>query len=374
MPREWVFQGALQAVVDRENHRRQRDAQQRANARPELVHYWEDVDGFRRVVYPQWQHVEFADYPVPPIVQRDAVARMADPARFQVQAMPQPEPEVIPEPEIDVEEDKGVKVVNEFLIGCDPELIAIKDGKHYNVRYVLGPKGSVGWDHNGDVIEMRPRPAKTAFSLSKHLKDLVKTLKYGDKHRAGAYFKYEDGGVLGGVKEMTLGGHVHIDVPFELVSYEQRQRVAALDEVTHRLEELDVLTKAEMPLRRNRGKAVFAGIAGTPYGAFGDVKSADSANRLEYRTMPSWLYSPVTTFLALTGAKLAAAHPRETLLHFGFQEASKAKLRGFFELFSDKDVDAKRAVEMIFERNRSIVRDPEADVVKTWENEWRQIA
>lgn len=328
----------------RENSRREREAQEAADREVGgQVHYW---------IMPEYVQIPHGA------------------PQDQVQAMPAP----IAAPEPEIEEDKDVKVVNEFLIGCDPELIGIKDGKHANASaFGIPQRGPVGWDHGGDVIELRPRPAKTAFTLSLHLKDLVKTLTGGDKFRAGAYFKGEPD-VLGRPKEMTLGGHVHIDVPFELVDYGQRQRVAALDEVTHRLEELDVLTKAEMPLRRTRGKAVFAGIAGTPYGAFGDVKSADGANRLEYRTMPSWLYSPVTTFLALTSAKLAAAHPEETLRHFMFQPASKAKLRGFFELFSDKDVDAKRAVEMIFEANRSIVRDPDVDVVKTWEKEWKQIA
>lgn len=272
------------------------------------------------------------------------------------------------------EEDKNVKVVNEFLIGCDPELIALKNGQHLNVKDFFPSKGPIGWDHGGDVIEIRPKPAKTAFTLSKHIQDLVKTLKCGDKYRAGAYFKCDALNVLGSQKEMTLGGHVHIDLTYELISYEQRQRIAALDEVTHRLEELDVLSKTEMPLRRARGKAVFVETPGTPYGSFGDVKVSDTGNRLEYRTMPSWLYSPITTFLALTSAKLAAAHPQETLTHFAFQPATKAKLRGFFELFSHKDVDAKRAVEMIFERNRNIQRDPDVDVVKTWDSEWKQIA
>lgn len=394
---------------DAENRRRQRQAEFAAehgdNAQ---VYFWEDLAGVRHIVHRAqpiaqpneraiWydeaaapdvfafpdRDAEIPQRPAEQIQAMPAVPAMADPARWNqyIQMAPvglgeapgiHPGHAAVAEVPEDLvpEEDKGVKVVNEFLIGCDPEFVVIKNGAHFNVRGVMNAAGPIGWDHNGHVVEIRPRPAKSAFTLSKHLGDLIKTLKLGDKHKAGAYFKNANDGV-----EHTLGGHIHLDLPFELIDYSQRQRISALDEVTHRLEELDVLSKTEMPLRRTRGKAVFVGMGnGTPYGAFGDVKASNDGRRTEYRTMCSWLYSPVTTFLALTSAKLAATHPVETLTHFAFQPASKAKLRGFFELFQGKDVDAKRAVEMIFERNRNITRDPDVDVVKAWDVEWKQIA
>lgn len=381
-------------AIDEENFRRQRAAELSAERGDNAqVYYWEDVAGVRHVVH-RARHGQF-----PEVVERPLPGQFIEMQRpaEQVQAIPgqirDPGPEgwnilyhpvgvvgefpgiypghaaVAQEPEDLVsEEDKGVKVVNEFLIGCDPEFVVIKDGAHFNVRGVMNAAGPIGWDHNGQVVEIRPRPAKSAFTLSKHLGDLIKLLNLGDKHKAGAYFN--DNGV-----EYTLGGHIHLDLPFGRVEYSERQRIVALDEVTYRLEELDVLSKTEMPLRRTRGKAIIRAIgSGTPYGAFGDVKASNDGRRTEYRTMCSWLYSPVTTFLALTSAKLAATHPAETLTHFAFQPATKAKLRGFFELFQGKDVDAKRAVEMIFERNRNITRDPDVDIVKAWESEWKQIA
>ena len=274
----------------------------------------------------------------------------------------------IPQQEVAPPEDKEMKLINPFLIGCDPEFVAFDaNGAHMSVENLVPQKGEVGYDHGGFVLEARPRPAKSSFTLLKSLWGGMKSLKIpASKYRAGAYLEFPNN------KKITLGGHVHIDLPFNQ-SVENRYRVLALDEITTLFEQLDILPTKESELRRAEGKRIGLAHPNYEYGKFGDIKRADTADRQEYRTMASWLYSPITSFLCLTAAKLAAFAPKETVLQLGAGAPSNGKVAKYFESFAGKDDDAKRVVERVLDRGLKLQRDPDANILQSWKEELKQL-
>src|ERR1043166_7580364 len=117
------------------------------------------------------------------------------------------------------EEDKQLKLANEFMIGCDPEFVVLgSDGTHKNVNGLIGKRGEIGWDHDGNVVELRPKPAKSAFTLLKHLRGILREANslHPFKHRAGAYLEFPQ-------KKISLGGHIHFDLPFTGNDLESRR-------------------------------------------------------------------------------------------------------------------------------------------------------
>lgn len=238
-------------------------------------------------------------------------------------------------------------LINPFLVGCDPECVAIKDGVRVNVRYILPHVGPVGWDHAGRVIEVRPTPSKSTHTLIKKIATLFQTTKFpATKLRAGAFWN-----------GMTLGGHVHLDVYME---GDNDLRTKALDKLTALLENLDILPTKESDARRAKR---WVGRPGA-YGQFSDCKW--DHKRMEYRTMASWLYSPVTSYLCLTGAKLACAEPKATLDELDKGKVSTGKLIRFFEKFAESDWDAKRVVEKLLEPEVKLQRDPDSNLLEVW--------
>lgn len=247
--------------------------------------------------------------------------------------------------------------VNSFLVGCDPEVAVLGQNElPVRVDEIIHKDGQVGYDHGGRVMEFRPKPYKGTYTLVKELKKLVEEArgtKLGNyKWRAGAV-------VRGSERHDTLGGHVWIDLnPHATVHV---KRVQAMDKVTELLERLEILPRQDCITRR-RGH----------YGKFGDVRILDGNRpRFEYRTMPSWMFSPQVTFACLTLAKLAAANPEAASELLKPADASASQLYGFLEAFKSKDRNAARLLEKILSPHGKSVRglqsDPETDVKEAWE-------
>lgn len=311
---------------------------------------------------------------------------------------------IIPQPievqnfKSEVIEEPNVKVLNTFLIGCDPEFVGFNGAKVVNFQRVHAWRhdGPIGYDHGGWVGEIRPTPSKSAWTVLKRVRKLVMNAKLKEvpeKLRAGAYAKLDDG-VRGFV---VLGGHVHVDLcPLELVrvknygydedinpdghakfdpedaianqgykyakyTLEHGLRMRALDCFTARLEALDILPLDESKKRRD------ADMAGMGYGRWGGFRLAGQgeATRFEYRTMASWLYSPAVAYLCLTGAKLACAKPTETIALLG-PKHDMAKLKLMFETFAANDEDAKRCNERVLNNVRWLHADPDRDFRDPW--------
>lgn len=285
-------------------------------------------------------------------------------------------------------EDESVmpaRLVNSFLIGTDPEFVILaKDGSVYNTAGVMGQRGVVGWDHNGNVVEIRPEPAHGTYALVKRLqKEILQNRVLaevkGMKWRAGAALRarVRAGDALAnerGERLLTLGGHVHLDVPPASAGGDEEEyaaRVGALDRVTRVLEHLDILPQGESQTRRSDPVARRNG-----YGQFGDVRTAGGEQeggrvRIEYRTMASWLFHPKTAYVCLTGAKLAAVAPSVAMETLKLRGDVWGNLQRFFGYFKGKDSNARRAVEKLMEDQsvKSLQFAPDVD----FKDEWREL-
>lgn len=250
-------------------------------------------------------------------------------------------------------------MMNTFRVGCDPEFAAIDGRGHIvNVSTTFGHFGPIGWDHSGNIIEIRPEPAMGTFALTRRLQKLVgdASLQKFDKLRAGAYF--EDG-----LTRYTFGGHVHIGMAPEMtaggaVSIKLRQRVDACDAATVLLEHLDILPEKECQLRR-----------GTPYGKLSNIRikglPTDNNYHWEYRVMPSWLHDPKVAYLCMTAVKLAAADPERALEMLKGATSFKG-LQAWIESCMKEDPNAVRASRLLDKGHKPLVVDPTGDFRERW--------
>src|SRR5258708_31655778 len=164
---------------------------------------------------------------------------------------------------------------------------------------------------------------------------------------------------------ITIGGHIHFyipcgtnqirnqTIPLEYLTKENQERVRALDALTVLLEDLDILPKEASKHRRHYGQL--------DYGKLGAIRGADVDNHFEYRSMCSYLYSPIATMICLTAAKLIAVNPKVEL-------NGLVGLKLLFEQFKTKDVDAARVVEKIFEPKLKLEAQVDKDIQDTWKS------
>ena len=271
-----------------------------------------------------------------------------------------------------------MKLLNSFLIGADPEFVAYKKGSMLNLLNLGFPPPNtptMKFDHAGDVLELNPSPARSSFRLIRNIrKDLVESgytkmlLSKGVRLRAGAYIKTN-------LRDLGLGGHIHFDIPFcthkeygllssrdkdvlQLTPSDSAKRLSdTLDSLVNYLEKLDILPDKGSTYRRTHCN----------YGNFGEIRCSNQGNRVEYRTMCSWLHSPIAAMICLTAAKLVAASPYLATEHLT-ANVSEIKLRKFFESASPFDSDAARIVERIYEKDVKPQVEPDADLVVSWKS------
>lgn len=238
------------------------------------------------------------------------------------------------------------RLLNKFEVGCDPEF-AIIDAKGALVNLCsLGTAGPVGYDHGGKCAELRPTQARGTWTVVLRLQTLInapypKLVPYAPhKWRAGAYVKTEKGTV-------TLGGHVHFDLP-EL----PRGCGDALDSVTKMLETLEVLPRTESITRRTRSN----------YGKWSDFRQ--DSGHVEYRTMASWLRDPWVSFLALTLCKLAVIDAAEAVKLA--KAGSIQDITNFLERYKGKDLNVDRLLEKLERDCKWLQGEQDVDIKSAW--------
>lgn len=255
----------------------------------------------------------------------------------------------------------GTEVINDFLVGCDPEFVLLDSkGQVFNTAHLWEQDGPIGWDHNGRVQELRPEPTKGTYALLRRIQTLVmdKKLEGSFRRRAGARVGNE-----------SLGGHVHFGFscapkisysttdPFQSakVTYPEghAKRLRALDAVTYLLEHLDILPLQECTNRRKGN-----------YGKWGDFR--DSNGHTEYRTMASWLYDPKVAYACLTAAKLAASDPEGTADSLKGVTSFKG-LENWVAKYKGKDTNARRLLELLAKGHKPLQIDPDVDFRGRWE-------
>lgn len=286
------------------------------------------------------------------------------------------------EPIQPAEPESETMLANKFLVGCDPEFALIdRQGHGINfARYIQN--GKLGYDHGGFVGELRPEPAFGTYTLVQRIKKLIQSPEAGNlppgKWRGGAHIT-----LVGERDHVDLGGHIHLAKnPFvnkkarvwtgnydedgqrvyvehnvEQESDEHKELVGTLDHLTRRLEALDILPHVECEARRRGGG----------YGRFGDWRPQGHKDRMEYRTMASWLYDPKVAFACLTLAKLVAVDPKLAREALGRYHDFKP-LVNWVNGFVHKDDNARRMDEKILPGGvKNLQADPDVNFRERWE-------
>lgn len=221
--------------------------------------------------------------------------------------------------------------LNNFCIGSDPELSLQVAPTRKAEAYAVGLKVglAVGADQNERLVEFRPYPSK---SVVEHVAGILTDFRWlyrvyghtlGGKTilRAGAFFD-GDG----------MGGHVH----FGRKRPSRPEEIQALDGLTFVLSKAGFFPVVEWAIR-SAGDA-----RGQRYGLLGDMRV--QKHGYEYRTLPSWLQSPIVAFIVLASSKLAVLDPDITKGWSLNRELTivdaRHKLRGLAKLYKGRDDDA----------------------------------
>lgn len=238
------------------------------------------------------------------------------------------------------------KLLNDFLLGADPEMVLldppklVNGTKLFSAKVLQGYEKFYGFDHNGYVVEPHPTPSFSAREVCKNIKTSLDVITHhfaNYRHRAGAFLNTPQ-------RAVTLGGHVHLDMP-SLTA----EQIKAMDVFCESLEHLDILPASECKDRAGRGE----------YGKKSDIRA--ERGRVEYRSMCSWLFSRKTSMLCITGVKLCAVAPKTVK-----KMQSIASLVSWLEGFKGADDD----VDWILDKDYfgvSMIAKPDANVQRVWQ-------
>jgi hypothetical protein len=282
--------------------------------------------------------------------------------------------------QVEMPPDALKHVVNPWLLGADPEFavltppdVTVPNAGVHAVEHTC-EAGSVGWDHDHRVWELRPSPSTAAYGV---LTNIWKLLRLAQLSRVEG-FKWKSG-ALGGLRQAphqqllenaglqappatpdTLGGHVH----FGIQNFNAAQ-LAALREMTRTLLTLDILPEKENTIRLRGGR--YGNMQADAVRTVPD----NGGGHCEWRPAPSWLDRPGQALAALTCFKLAGARPSTVDWTTGYN--LKGNLLRWLEEFAAVDVDAFLLDRFIARRGFDAVQaDPASDFKPRWrrENLW----
>lgn len=220
--------------------------------------------------------------------------------------------------------------INNFCLGSDPEFVFYSSGReHKHSASALGLRAglAVGCDQNQRLGELRGWPTR---SVVEHVAGILSTFRtmfrvYPSTRetlwRSGAW--YDNDGI---------GGHVH----FGRKRPDRDKEVVALDVMARVFNELSLFPRGEWD-RRRKGDS-----RGQQYGTYGDIRP--QLHGYEYRTLPSWLCSPLKAFIVLTLSKLAVLDPELVSSWVGsdgvFTSSAPTRLFELVKYYSSRDDDA----------------------------------
>ncbi len=185
----------------------------------------------------------------------------------------------VPKEQMPIQE-KGI----DFTLGCDPELVVIRDDKIRLEDKSVSKNGKFGWDHGGRVFEVRPSPSTNPIDLVINIQKIF--LSHVRRHpnflnhewKAGSYFD-GDG----------LGAHIHIGLFDTQIDY---------DVLLHCLDDyvgaISVLMEDGREGHKRRKE--------TEYGRASAIRRKKWG--MEYRTCSSFIVSPAVAASMLCLAKV----------------------------------------------------------------------
>lgn len=220
--------------------------------------------------------------------------------------------------------------LNHFCVGSDPEFCFANpfggEGKVDAVSCGMKVGLAAGCDQNERLIELRPWPS---VSVVEHVAGILTALRwmYRVYNRYALAYNWRSGAYFAGD---GLGGHVH----FGRKRPTRTEEVTALDGLARALKMTGLFPLSEWNVRM-RGDRLHQ-----IYGQPGDFRV--QRHGYEYRSLPSWLQSPVVAFTAVASSKLAVLDPVITTSWPEKIPMSSARhlLRGLAKLYKSRDDDA----------------------------------
>lgn len=252
----------------------------------------------------------------------------------------------------------------QVLIGADPEFVLLREnGRIAPADRYFGIGGGAGADALlvgrqivYPIAEVRPDPAASPEGLA----DSVRRQLMRAATRVGdGSLRWASGAMP--VAGVALGGHIHVS------------GAALTSRLLRQLDRYVALPAAMVESDNGRGRR-------PRYGALGDYRE-QSHGGFEYRTLPSWLASPLTAkaafALTLLCAKDTWALPVRPLLsdneEAAFYEGDRTELRGCLDEIAGELAGAPsyneyaRWIEPLFEAaRRGAVWDESVDIRRKW--------
>ena len=198
---------------------------------------------------------------------------------------------------------------NHFLIGTDPELLLMKDGKVHHANHVPGFNKSAEFGSDGAMAEIRPKPASTPDGLVKNMIKIFSKIDSGAEGYDWVSSCYqEDNG-----RDYPVGAHIHLGNPAKIAKLLDTKGKNRLFAVTNKiLDELITIPMIRMDgksgyKRRARCKMShangFGGGYGQGYGFFGEWRGKHG--RLEFRSLSGLVISNPKLCEAVFGTAMA---------------------------------------------------------------------
>ncbi len=251
-----------------------------------------------------------------------------------------------------------------ILIGADPEFVLLRDdGRIVPANRYFDLGGGTGADAlvvgrriEYPIGEVRPDPASSPEGLAANVRrQLIRATSRVSDHS----LRWAAGAMP--VAGVALGGHIHVS------------GAALTSRLLRQLDRYVAMPVAMVESDNGRGRR-------PRYGALGDYRQQPHGG-FEYRTLPSWLASPLTAkaafALTLLCAKDTWALPVRPLMpereEAAFYEGDRTELRGSLDAIAGELAglpsygEYARWIEPLFEAaHRGAVWDESADIRRKW--------
>jgi hypothetical protein len=229
------------------------------------------------------------------------------------------------------------KLINRFSVGADPEFAFLNklgskaegpSANNFVHASTLGMSVSepFGSDLCGRQAEVRAHPSRFIVEV---VASLVDTLRWIPALHSVSPLYWYAGAMIG---NDGVGGHIHFGRKRPNIA----NSVNSLDNLTQIMyRENLAIDGLGQKIRMNK----------TKYGQYGDIRPQSYG--YEYRTMPTWLDSPLTAYLTLVWAKLAVLYdlkinPQALKTNRGY-----TMLRNLLHAYAGRDDDARIALRAL---------------------------
>ena len=231
------------------------------------------------------------------------------------------------------------ELITNLLIGTDPELLLMSQGKVVNASTIEGFNKQAKFGSDGAMAELRPDPALSAEGLVDNIKVILQNDVVQKKINkldliSTCYHEEAD-------RDYPVGTHIHIDNPKKIAALSLKDRLRLFAVTNKILDELLTLPAIRLDGQKGHNRRAkckmsshngYGGGYGKGYGFFGEWRECHG--RLEHRSLSGLVLINPQVATAVFGTAQAIAEAT-------YNEALKNKLDKNFilpEKFNYKDI------------------------------------